>query len=167
MKKLIISLDESFKKHENITKKTLKGLEKLFNLKTKYIEIYLVRPGSRNSTDKYSSQSEQVEFSLPGGNIESEKKLLSGNFNVLSFPAPKDFPRPDVKNYETIGEIYLNPIYIERNNENFIFMFVHGFLHLMGYDHKIKSDAIIMERKEAEIMAQLSIADVNIADGKQ
>lgn len=136
MKKLIISLDENFKKHENTTKKVLKGLEKLFDLKTKYVEVYLV------------------------GNKFMEK-------NVLSFPAPKDFPRPDVKNYETLGEIYLNPIYIENHNEDFTFMLIHGFLHLLGYDHKIKSDAIIMEGKEADIMAQLSIADINIADGKQ
>lgn len=136
MKKIIISLNENFKKHEDITKKTLKGLEKLFDLKTKYIEVYLV------------------------GNSFMKK-------NVLSFLAPKDFPRPDIKNYEILGEIYLNPIYIEKNNEDFMFMLVHGFLHLLGYDHKIKSDAIIMEGKEADIMARLSIAEVNIADGKQ
>ena len=131
MKKLIVNLDENFKKHEDITKKTLKKLEKLFDLKKKYIEIYLV------------------------GNKFMEK-------NVLSFPAPKEFPRPDIKNYETLGEIYLNPIYIENHNEDFIFMLVHGFLHLLGYDHKIKSDAMIMEEKENEIMAKL-----NLANGKQ
>ncbi|MEK7114841.1 MAG: rRNA maturation RNase YbeY [Patescibacteria group bacterium] len=131
MKKLIVNLDENFKKHEDITKKILKKLEKLFDLKTKYIEVYLV------------------------GNKFMEK-------NVLSFPAPKEFPRPDIKNYETLGEIYLNPIYIENHNEDFMFMLVHGFLHLLGYDHKIKSDAMIMEQKENEIMAKL-----NLANGKQ
>ena len=124
MKKLIVNLDENFKKHEDITKKTLKNLEKLFDLKNKYIEVYLVG-----------------------------KKFMEKN--VLSFPAPKDFPRPDVKNYETLGEIYLNPLYIESHSEDFIFILVHGFLHLLGYDHKIKSEAIIMEVKENEIMAQL------------
>jgi|SRR3989344_1054844 len=128
MKKLIISLDESFKKYEDLTKKTLKGLEKLFDLKTKYVEVYLV------------------------GNKFMEK-------NVLSFPAPKDFPRPDVKNHESLGEIYLNPLYIENKNEDFIFMLVHGFLHLLGYDHKIKSDAIIMEGKENEIMEKLKLTN--------
>lgn len=135
MKKTVVSLDDNFKKYEDITKKILKGLEKLFDLKTKYVEVYLV------------------------GNKFMEK-------NVLSFPAPKDFPRPDVKNYETLGEIYLNPIYIENHNEDFTFMLIHGFLHLLGYDHKIKNDAIIMEGKEADIIAQLSIANINIADGK-
>jgi len=124
MKKLIVSLDENFAKHEDLAKKTLMGLEKLFDLKTKCVEIYLV------------------------GNSFMEK-------NVLSFPAPKDFPRPDVKNHETLGEIYLNPVYIEGHNEDFIFMLVHGFLHLLGYDHKIKSGAMIMEEKENEIMAKL------------
>ena len=126
MKKLIVSLDTNFKRHEDLTKKALKGLEKQFDLKTKYLEVYLV------------------------GNTFMEK-------NTLSFPAPKDFPRPDIKNYESLGEIYLNPLYIEKNNEDFVLMLVHGFLHLLGYDHKINSEAMIMEGKESEVMARLNV----------
>ena len=105
MKRLIVELDENFKEKKDLTKKVLKKLEKLFDLTTKYVEVYLV------------------------GNGFMEK-------NVLSFPAPKDFPRPDLKSHESLGEIYLNPLYIEKNNEDFVFMLVHGFLHLLGFDHE-------------------------------
>src|ERR1700738_4447994 len=36
---------------------------------------------------------------------------------------------------------------------------VHGFLHLIGYDHEKDDDAETMESLEAEILAQLGIPD--------
>jgi probable rRNA maturation factor len=36
---------------------------------------------------------------------------------------------------------------------------VHGFLHLIGYDHEIDEDAEAMEALEQEILAQLGIPD--------
>jgi len=36
---------------------------------------------------------------------------------------------------------------------------VHGFLHLIGYDHESDGDAEIMETLEQEILAQLGIPD--------
>jgi len=36
---------------------------------------------------------------------------------------------------------------------------VHGFLHLIGYDHEKDDDAEAMEALEAEILAQLGIPD--------
>lgn len=83
--------------------------------------------------------------------------LVSGNFmnkNVLAFPFPKNFPSPDMKQ-EPLGEIYLNPDYIKKNNENLIYMLIHGFLHLLGYDHKKKSDIIKMEKKEIQLLKLL------------
>ena len=62
--------------------------------------------------------------------------------NVLSYPAPAGFPRPDAKeNY--LGEIYLNPEYIKERGENFDLMLIHGFLHLRGYDHIKKNDRMV------------------------
>ena len=121
MKKLIVSVHGDFQPDEYLTKRILKKLERIFDLKEKYLEVYLV------------------------GDQCMER-------NVLSFPAPKNFPRPDLKKHASLGEIYLNPAYIKRNNEDFSLMLVHGFLHLLGYDHKINSDAIKMEEKEKEII---------------
>ena len=76
------------------------------------------------------------------------------NKNVLAFPTPKSFPRPDI-NRKPLGEIYLNPQYIKENGEDLIFMFIHGFLHLLGYDHKRRNDRIRMEKKETELLKSL------------
>lgn len=77
--------------------------------------------------------------------------------NVLSFPHPIDFPRPDIKQ-QALGEIYLNPQYILDHQENLIFMLIHGFLHLLGYDHIKKSDRITMEHKEQELLSQYELS---------
>ena len=86
--------------------------------------------------------------------------------NVLSFPAlqptggggPDDAPR-------MLGDIAIayQTTRREADDEQKPFdhhlshLAVHGFLHLIGYDHEIDSDAEIMEALEVEILAQLGI----------
>ena len=125
MKKIVFSIGQEFISEEKIVKQTLKKIEKFFDLKNKYVEVYLV-------TDQFMKK------------------------NVLSFPAPKDFPRPDIKDYKNLGEIYLNPNYIKTHGEDFVFMLVHGFLHLLGYDHKIREERLEMEQKEKEVLDRIS-----------
>jgi probable rRNA maturation factor len=36
---------------------------------------------------------------------------------------------------------------------------VHGFLHLLGYDHETEKDAVVMERLERRILRRLAIPD--------
>jgi probable rRNA maturation factor len=36
---------------------------------------------------------------------------------------------------------------------------IHGFLHLIGYDHETDDEAVDMENLEREILARLGIAD--------
>lgn len=71
--------------------------------------------------------------------------------NVLAYPAPRHFPRPDLKGYGDLGDIYINPLYIKRQGEDFKRMLIHGFLHLLGYDHTTKHDTLAMEKKEKEL----------------
>jgi probable rRNA maturation factor len=88
--------------------------------------------------------------------------------NVLSFPAlpptgevgPDDAPRMlgDIAiAYETTRK--------EADDEQKPFdhhlsqLAVHGFLHLIGYDHEKDADAEAMESLETEILAQLGIPD--------
>jgi probable rRNA maturation factor len=88
--------------------------------------------------------------------------------NVLSFPAlqptgrggPDDAPRMlgDIAiAYETTRK--------EADDEQKPFdhhlshLAVHGFLHLIGYDHEKDADAEAMETLEQEILAQLGIPD--------
>lgn len=88
--------------------------------------------------------------------------------NVLSFPAlqptggsgPDDAPRMlgDIAiAYETTRQ--------EADDEQKPFdhhlshLAIHGFLHLVGYDHETDDDAEAMESLEQEILAQLGIPD--------
>ena len=102
----------------------------------------------------------QVEVYLVG--YETIKK------NVLAFPAPKNFIRPDLKGLKLLGEIYLNPDYIRneklemRNEKKLNYMVIHGFLHLLGYGHKNISDTIIMQNKEQELLNKLRFVTMTI-----
>ena len=87
--------------------------------------------------------------------------------NVLSFPAlqapagtPSDAPR-------MLGDIAIayQTTRKEADDERKPFdhhlshLAVHGFLHLIGYDHENDGDAEAMEGLEREILAQLGIPD--------
>ncbi len=75
------------------------------------------------------------------------------NKNVLSFPAPKNFPGG--KGGRFLGEVYLNPGYIKKEGEKLEYMLIHGLLHILGYDHHRKSDIIRMEKMERKLLHQL------------
>lgn len=128
-KVFVFALDKKFKKMEKPLHKVVFNLLKEFSkLRGVAIELYLV------------------------GNKFMAK-------NVLAFSAPKKFPRPDLRGKKWLGEIYLNPKYIERHasrvkRQELIYMLIHGFLHLLGYDHKKESDRIKMEKKEQHLLAQ-------------
>ena len=76
--------------------------------------------------------------------------------NVLSYEAPKDFLRGDIKE-KFLGEIYLNPDYIKNKEENFDLMLVHGFLHLLGYVHEAENDRMKMELIEEKILKSCAL----------
>lgn len=62
--------------------------------------------------------------------------------NVLSFMLEKD-----------AGEIFLNAGLPTQAGENDLrYLFVHGSLHLLGYDHKKNKDAEKMENLEKKIL---------------
>ena len=86
--------------------------------------------------------------------------------NVLSFPAPPPLhaapgsraPLGDIAiAYETVvreaGE-QGKPVM-----DHLSHLVVHGFLHLLGYDHHMDGEAERMERLERDILAQIGIAD--------
>ena len=81
--------------------------------------------------------------------------------NVLSFPAKNPGPKPH------LGDIVLafETIAREAKSEHKPFshhvahLAVHGFLHLVGYDHERDEDALAMEQAERDILRQLKIPD--------
>jgi probable rRNA maturation factor len=89
--------------------------------------------------------------------------------NVLSFPAAD----PDaLASSPLLGDIVLAYETIRREAEaeqkNFedhlTHLVVHGFLHLVGYDHEVDAEAEIMESRERAILARLDIADPYFED---
>jgi probable rRNA maturation factor len=71
--------------------------------------------------------------------------------NVLAFPEPKRFPHPETKK-RYLGEIYLNKDILKKNPERGVPLLLHGILHLLGYDHKTKSEVARMEALEKKIL---------------
>jgi rRNA maturation RNase YbeY len=91
-------------------------------------------------------------------NAHAEAYIVGTTFmekNVLAYPAPEGFPRPDLGGVRDLGELYINPEHIASHGEDFTFMAVHAFLHLLGYDHHGKHDTVKMEAKEQEILAAI------------
>jgi probable rRNA maturation factor len=93
--------------------------------------------------------------------------------NVLSFPAlqpsgdtPDDLPR-------MLGDIAIAYETTRREADeeakpfehHLSHLAVHGFLHLIGYDHENDDDAEAMEALERDILAQLGIPDPYAGSG--
>lgn len=70
--------------------------------------------------------------------------------NVLAFPRPKEFPQS-----RCIGEVYLCPPYIRKQREDFLFLLIHGILHLLGFSHRGVRDTMEMERTEQKLVASI------------
>lgn len=111
------------------------------------------------------------ELSLVFSNDAGIKDLNAGwrgkdkPTNVLSFPAfavtPGD-PLPPM-----LGDIVLAIETISRESSleekpfdhHLIHLIVHGFLHLLGYDHETDEEAEAMEAMERRVLARLAIPD--------
>ncbi len=74
--------------------------------------------------------------------------------NVLSFCEPKDFISAPSK-LKYLGEIYINPDFIVKNNQDNKLMVVHGVLHLFGYDHEYLKERLKMEKKESDLLRMI------------
>ncbi len=96
--------------------------------------------------------------------LNSEWRGMDKATNVLSFPAsePAHLSRSPL-----LGDIAIAFETVERESkdeektltDHVSHMVVHGFLHLVGYDHEIESEAEEMEDAERRALARLGIAD--------
>lgn len=88
--------------------------------------------------------------------------------NVLSFPAPR---RPAAQGADgtpiLLGDVVIAYETAAREaadegkpfGHHLAHLAVHGFLHLMGYDHESDPDALEMERLETRILAGVDVPD--------
>ncbi|ANG98214.1 MULTISPECIES: rRNA maturation RNase YbeY [Brucella] len=97
--------------------------------------------------------------------INAEWRNKDKPTNVLSFPAypvkAGEQPGP------MLGDIIVARETVEREaleegkplDNHLSHLVVHGFLHLLGYDHETEEEAEEMERREREILHALAIPD--------
>ena len=91
--------------------------------------------------------------------------------NVLSFPAGENFEMDELP---TLGDLAICvPVVAREAREQVItlaahwaHLMVHGVLHLLGYDHEVERDALVMEACEIAILEQFGIANPYVANEK-
>jgi probable rRNA maturation factor len=98
--------------------------------------------------------------------INRDWRAIDKPTNVLSFPSalshtlPQGVARPlgdIVLAYDTLlREAHENrkPV-----RDHVTHLFVHGLLHLLGYNHETEAEADVMETKERDVLAQLGLPD--------
>ena len=101
---------------------------------------------------------------------DAEQQMLNRDWrgidkptNVLSFPQIEPFGPVS----GLLGDIILARETLVREAEaqgvsfedHFTHLVVHGFLHLLGYDHMDEDEALAMERLETQILGSLGVAD--------
>tara|TARA_B100001121_G_C18313079_1_gene445138 strand:+ start:148 stop:594 length:447 start_codon:yes stop_codon:yes gene_type:complete len=115
---------------------------------------------------KYLYPNKRVNFTVLLSNNTKIKKLnhkfrkKNNHTDVLSFPS---FVKNDLKKKLKKREIYLGDIIISyqhmfpnKNNLSLEMTFIHGFLHLIGFDHKKNKDFKIMNKEENRILNSIS-----------
>jgi probable rRNA maturation factor len=96
--------------------------------------------------------------------LNREWRRLDKPTNVLSFPASDPSRLAQAR---LLGDIAIAFETVERESidehkslsDHLSHMVVHGFLHLVGYDHESEDDAEVMEAAERRALARLNIAD--------
>lgn len=87
--------------------------------------------------------------------------------NVLSFPAPPVPARRPAGEARALGDIIIAYETLMREvaseektfSRHLTHLAVHGFLHLVGFDHENDTEATAMEQREREILAGLGVPD--------
>lgn len=132
-----------------------KQLFKILNEFSKRVDNF--NPEKRNLISVMFSTDEKVM------QLNKQFRNINKPTNVLSFPSLNNstsnfkevFLGDIIFSIETIlSEAKINNISII---DHLIHLFIHGLLHLLGYDHKTEDEARDMENLEITILEQLSI----------
>ena len=139
--------------NKEYTKIITKVLDKCFeeenlNNKNLYINIVLTNP-------------ENIR------RINKEHRKIDKATDVLSFPM---FEKEELENITSSNQDILGDIVISINKveeqaieyghsfeRELSYMTVHGFYHLMGYDHMVEEEKELMRQKEENILQKLNI----------
>ena len=144
--------------------------EKAWSKKLKKKELFF-KNICRSFPKKYKFLQKKVSFTLLLSNNKSIKKLNKSFRNkdkptdILSFPSNKKLKKIK-ENY--IGDIIISYNFIDKPKsqsfkffkEKLIKTFIHGFLHLLNFDH-IKDKDYIKMLKEEELIYKSVISKLN------
>ena len=91
--------------------------------------------------------------------LNKEHRNIDKATDVLSFPM--DFEMPHMP----LGSIVISTDFVEEKskeyghefNEEFSLLFIHGILHLLGYDHEVDNGE--HRNKEEELIKQFNLPD--------
>lgn len=102
--------------------------------------------------------------------INLKYRKVDRETDVLSFPMfekeeIENIMKNDYKFEDCLGDIVISIPKVEEQAEEYghsferelAYMCVHGFYHLMGYDHMVESDKKVMRAKEDEVLNILNI----------
>ncbi len=145
---------ESNDKYEEIIKRVIEQCfkeEKIENSKL-YISITLTNP-------------EHIH------EINKQYRNVDRATDVLSFPMfekneiDEKIKNNDFEHEDVLGDIVISIEKVEEQakeyghsfEREFAYMLVHGFYHLMGYDHIEDDDKVIMRKKEEIVLNKLGI----------
>ena len=113
------------------------------------VDVFLVSPRKMREIKQEFLIAKQGVKKLP------PRKIV----DVLAFPEPNNFPHPD-RGENFLGEVYINAEIFDENPERGASLFVHGFLHLLGYGHTKKRDRIMMEKAEKKLLKKLKFKNI-------
>ena len=139
-----------FEEPEYVTKHS----EKIENVIDKFLPFFFV---SKLEVD--------ISFCTENEITKLNKKFRGKNnpTNVLSFP---DKEQKNIST-ECIGELMICQKVLEKEAfdqekkifDHFIHLVIHSLLHILGYTHENKNDAILMESKEIEFLSKIGVKD--------
>ena len=113
------------------------------------LAIWLIKKSKKGDIEFKKQLQKKADFYLEIYLVNS--KTLAKN--VYAYEFPKGFPNPETE-ATALGEIYLNPDIIKEQGYSLSYMAIHGFLHLLGYEHDTKNDTIAMETLEHKLLEE-------------
>ena len=144
--------------------------EEIENLKEeelirKVIECVLKEEGLKKNLDVYVTLTNNETIRK----INAEHRNIDKATDVLSFPM---FDREEIpllkkedNSEDILGDIIVSIEKVREQAEEYghsferelAYLVTHGMLHLLGYDHMIEEEKIVMRKREEEILGVLNI----------
>jgi len=145
----------------NETNTSIYGLKKLFNNIANYTLNYLAREGNFELSITFVTNRKIKK-------INREYRNIDRVTDVISFAFLDDEESQIIYNNKfpiALGEIYISCDVAKRQaieyghslKREYSFLFLHGLLHLLGYDHIEKEDEEVMFSLQDEILNNLEI----------